>query len=317
MTKRQSAPSQLRGFTLLELLMVVAVLGILSVIAVPSYQRYVNEAKAADVLVKVHEVALAYHDIIATSPGELADHHGLSSGGFGQAPALLPGMGGMFAAHRGISMSAQMVNHSGFFQYTGHEAFPVLFLKADTAEGNGILRALDHVTQFKHTFVTPNMMMIALAMPHEAHTANKQPLTSVAPSPAVTPTPTPNPTPTPIPTRTRTPEPNKTPQQVPQLAPGATPGATPGAASALVAGPLSGEKPDNSAPTGGSGGNPAPANGGAAASNSGGTGGGGAAGAGSPVSHLNWPPGWVKHPDQHQGDHPGQHHGQQNHHGNH
>lgn len=42
-----------RGFTIVELLMVVALIGILSSIALPSYQRYVYRAEAAGLVLKM------------------------------------------------------------------------------------------------------------------------------------------------------------------------------------------------------------------------------------------------------------------------
>ncbi|MBK7005273.1 MAG: prepilin-type N-terminal cleavage/methylation domain-containing protein [Burkholderiales bacterium] len=48
-----------RGFTLLELMIVTAIVGILASLAVPAYQAYVYRAKAAEVILvmdKIHGV---------------------------------------------------------------------------------------------------------------------------------------------------------------------------------------------------------------------------------------------------------------------
>lgn len=167
--KQQRNRSNNLGFTIIELLFVFSLIGILALIALPSYQRYMNEAKAADLLVNIHDITMAYQDVIATAPSALQDHDALSSPNFGQSPSYLPGLAGDFVEKYDISFSAQLVNHSRYFQHTGHEPFPVLFLRANSNKGRDILNALDHVTKLSHTFVTPSMMMMALAIPYETH----------------------------------------------------------------------------------------------------------------------------------------------------
>ena len=121
-----------KGFTLVELMVAISIIGILSLIALPNYQGYVNESKAATLLYRIHSIGLAYQDVIATSPDALAKPNQLSSSSFGQAPSYLPGLANQFSEEFGIQFSAQLVNHSGYFNFTGHEAFPVLFLKANS-----------------------------------------------------------------------------------------------------------------------------------------------------------------------------------------
>lgn len=45
------------GFTLIELMIVVAIVALLAAIAYPSYQRYVEKARRADGLAALHEAA--------------------------------------------------------------------------------------------------------------------------------------------------------------------------------------------------------------------------------------------------------------------
>ncbi|KJF99412.1 pilin [Photobacterium leiognathi] len=56
-----------QGFTLIELMIVVAVIGVLSAIAIPQYQKYVQKGALASALASATALKTNYEDYVAVS----------------------------------------------------------------------------------------------------------------------------------------------------------------------------------------------------------------------------------------------------------
>ncbi len=74
-----------RGFTLIEIMMVVLIIGILLTVSVPLYSRYINSSKCVDAEVAAHDTMLALARELAdsgTAPSSssYANSHTLPSG---------------------------------------------------------------------------------------------------------------------------------------------------------------------------------------------------------------------------------------------
>jgi type IV pilus assembly protein PilA len=109
--KRQIQAAQ-RGFTLIELMIVVAIVGILAAIAIPQYQQYVTRSRWANVWTEVAPVQTAVGECVQSNGGSIlagqCDSQGnLASFGFlpSTFTALAPVAGGVTPTYSGSAFS--------------------------------------------------------------------------------------------------------------------------------------------------------------------------------------------------------------------
>jgi type IV pilus assembly protein PilA len=61
-----------QGFTLIELMIVVAIIGILAAVAIPAYKDYTTKAKFADVITSISSVKMAVSECMQENAGATA-----------------------------------------------------------------------------------------------------------------------------------------------------------------------------------------------------------------------------------------------------
>lgn len=153
------------GFTLIELMLVVTIIAILGAVSMPSMQRYYYEAKAAQLLVNVHDIRLLYEETVDVENITLQSSvSAYKSPGMGKAPPA-------FSEHDKLYFTDGILLWSDLRQRNipGYDIInvkdkpvPVLWLQAKSNNGRKLLRAFDHITNQKHMWVMQNFMILDL-----------------------------------------------------------------------------------------------------------------------------------------------------------
>jgi type IV pilus assembly protein PilA len=138
--KRQIQAAQ-RGFTLIELMIVVAIVGILAAIAIPQYQQYVTRARWANVWTSVAPVQTAVGECVQNNGGTLVSPcdttSDLATAGFLPSTFTLATVSGVLPAYTTYAFSVG--GNAGLGNCTAT-------LTANTAAGSGAVTWTPAVT---------------------------------------------------------------------------------------------------------------------------------------------------------------------------
>ena len=154
-----SLRSHQHGFTLIELMFVIAVIGILAAIAVPVYHDYTTRARVAQVLTTIDTLRTAFHAEFATR-GSIPD---FSAGKEGEIPPELASFPIGPGLLRFDYLSEYLIHSSSHYGPFGGSDIPYLMLMAKNPTQARYLKAVAH------------------ALPHNAYAWVVEPMAMVVP----------------------------------------------------------------------------------------------------------------------------------------